>query len=114
MITEKEHNDMQIRQMISNGISSMNGSEDIRFTAPIIHSENNPLINIENHNVTQTTTFFIVKKIWLWICSIFITFVVCLSIFPSIAALVDSTEKGKVFEMNILFIHTIKNLMIKV
>ena len=111
-ITEQEHNDMQIRQMISNGISSMNGSEDIRFTAPIIHSENNPLINSENHNVTQTTTFFIVKKIWLWICSIFITFVVCLSIFPSIAALVDSTEKGKVFEMNILFIHTIKNLKV--
>ena len=87
---------MQIRQMISNGVSSMNGTEDIRFTAAISNSENNPLINSDNHSLTQPTTFLIVRKIWLWIGSIFITFVVCLSIFPSIAALVDSTEKGKV------------------
>ena len=80
----------------SNDTSIMNGTGGIRNTGSGYHSENNPLIDIENHNGTQKSIFDIVRKIWIWIGSIFITYVVCLSIFPSIAALVDSTDKGKV------------------
>ena len=94
--TVKDDNNMQIRQTTSNDTSYMNGPGGIRNTASVYHSENNPLIDIENHNGTQKSIFDIVRKIWIWIGSIFITYVVCLSIFPSIAALVDSTDKGKV------------------
>ena len=59
-------------------------------------SEDNPLINQQNEDVAQTSTFFIIRKIWVWIISVFITFVVCLSVFPSVTAIVESTEKGKV------------------
>jgi hypothetical protein len=54
-------------------------------------------MNTIDHDVSPTTsTFYIISKIWVWIAVVFITFVVCLSVFPSILALVDSTEKGNV------------------
>ena len=36
------------------------------------------------------------KKIWVWVLAVFLDFVVTLAIFPSVAAMIDSTEKGKV------------------
>ena len=93
---EIEDSDMQIREMIANEVSSRNGAEDMRSTSPVYNVERNPLIDHENNNVDEAKTLDIVYKIWLWIGSIFITYVVCLTIFPSIAALVDSTENGKV------------------
>ena len=92
----KDDDNMQIRQTTSNDTSYMNEPGGIRNTGSRCHSENNPLIDIENPNGTQKSIFDIFSKIWIWISSIFITYVVCLSIFPSIAALVDSTDKGKV------------------
>ena len=44
----------------------------------------------------QTATLFIMKKIWVWVLAVFLDFVVTLAIFPSVAAMIDSTEKGKV------------------
>ena len=93
---EKEDSDMQIREMSANEVSPRNGAEDMRSTSPVYNVESNPLIDHENNNVHEANTLDIVNRIWQWIGSIFITFVVCLTIFPSIAALVDSTEKGKV------------------
>ena len=52
----------------------------------------------EQQEVIQTSTLFIIKEIWVWILAIFINFAVCLSVFPSVTALVESTEKGKVIE----------------
>ena len=61
-------------------------------------SDHNPLINIEDSDIPQipTSNLFIIRKIWVWIVSVFITFVICLSVFPSITAIVESTGKGKV------------------
>ena len=81
---EKEDNDMQIREMVTSNVVSMNGIEEIRDVAHVHNYESNPLIDRENRHVGQTTTLGIVNKIWLWISSVFITYVVCLSIFPSI------------------------------
>ena len=101
---EKEDSDMQIREMIANEVSSRNGAEDMRSTSPIYNVESNPLIDHENNNVDEANALNIVHKIWLWVGSVFITYVVCLTIFPGIAALVDSTEKGKVND--VLINHT--------
>ena len=60
------------------------------------NSETNPLIVPENDADIQTSTLYIMSKIWVWIVSVFITFAVVLSVFPSITAIVESTEKGKV------------------
>ena len=98
---EKEDSDMQIREMIANEVSSRNGAEDMRSTSPIYNVESNPLIDHENNNVDEANALDIVYKIWLWVGSIFITYVVCLTIFPSIAALVDSTENGEVNDVMI-------------
>ena len=54
------------------------------------------LITSEDKESEQISTFAIISKIWVWIATIFITFVVCLSVFPSVTAIVESTEKGKV------------------
>ena len=73
-------------------------------------SDHNPLINIEDSEIPQTLTsnLFIIRKIWVWIVSVFITFVICLSVFPSITAIVESTGKGKVRPFR-QWIFTIKN-----
>ena len=55
----------------------------------------------EQPEVIQTSTLFIIKEIWVWILAIFINFAVCLSVFPSVTALVESTEKGKVIEKSL-------------
>lgn len=54
------------------------------------------MITSDDKESEQTSTFAIISKIWVWIATIFITFVVCLSVFPSVTAIVESTEKGKV------------------
>ena len=70
-------------------------------------SDDKPLINPETPPI-PSSTWFIIKKIWVWIVSVFITFVICLSIFPSITAIVESTGKGKVRKcgchVNLLFV----------
>ena len=93
-----DQNNLQIKQITSTsslppGYNCVDGT----YETPIIISETNPLMNDETHPVVQTTsTFYIIRKIWVWIGVVFITFVVCLSIFPSVIALVDSSEKGNV------------------
>ena len=89
-------------------MSSRNGAEDMRSSSPVYNVESNPLIDRENNNVDEANILDIVHKIWLWVGSIFITYVVCLTIFPSIAALVDSTEKG---EVNDALINHTKNTL---
>lgn len=62
----------------------------------ISNVESSLLITSDDKESEQTSTFAIISKIWVWIATIFITFVVCLSVFPSVTAIVESTEKGKV------------------
>lgn len=49
----------------------------------------------------ETSTFQIVCMIWPWIITVFTTFTVTLMLFPAIAVLVESTEKGSVSLENI-------------
>ena len=62
----------------------------------ISNVESSLLITSDDKESEQTSTFAIISKIWVWIATIFVTFVVCLSVFPSVTAIVESTEKGKV------------------
>ena len=59
------------------------------------------MITSDDKESEQTSTFAIISKIWVWIATIFITFVVCLSVFPSVTAIVESTEKGKVSHVSV-------------
>ena len=43
-----------------------------------------------------TTTWQILSKTWIWNLTIFLSYTICLSIFPSITALVQSTYSDKV------------------
>ena len=43
--------------------------------------------------ITKTSTLAIVQRIWVWILAVFLTFLVCLAVFPSITAQVQSTGK---------------------
>ena len=43
-----------------------------------------------------TTTWEILSKTWIWNLTIFLSYTICLSIFPSITALVQSTYSDKV------------------
>ena len=54
------------------------------------------MVDVEVQEISQTSTVEILSTVWPWILSLFITFMICLSVFPSIAALVDSIDKGKV------------------
>ena len=47
-----------------------------------------------------TPTWQILSKIWIWNLTMFLTYVICLSVFPSITALVESTYSNKVSIMN--------------
>ena len=92
-------NDRQIKDMAVSS-SRTNGSVELEVndSIPISGPESNPLIVPEDEEPPkiQTTTLFIIRKIWVWIVTVFITFTICLSIFPAVAVIVDSTEKGKV------------------
>ena len=93
-----EHNNLQTKAMTSSSSLSqrhncMNGT----YYSPIIITESNQVNNCEDIPVPTTiSTIKIIRRIWVWIAVVFITFVVCLSVFPSIIALVDSAEKGNV------------------
>ena len=41
--------------------------------------------------IHKTSTLAIVQRIWVWIVAVFLTFLVCLAVFPSITAQVQST-----------------------
>ena len=43
-----------------------------------------------------TTTWEILSKTWIWSLTMFLSYVICLSVFPSITALVQSTYSDKV------------------
>lgn len=58
-------------------------------------SEETPLIESNNNNVDMNT-FEVAKTIWPWIVTMILEFTVTLSLFPSIAALVESVGRGKV------------------
>ena len=47
-----------------------------------------------------TTTWQILSKIWIWNLTMFLTYVICLSVFPSITALVESTYSNMVSTVN--------------
>ena len=47
-----------------------------------------------------TPTWQILSKIWIWNLTMFLTYVICLSVFPSITALVESTYSNQVSIMN--------------
>ena len=92
-------NDRQIKDMaISSSRNNGSVEEEVNDSIPVSGPESSPLIVPveENPPKTPTTTLFIVRKIWVWIVTVFITFTICLSIFPAVAVIVDSTEKGKV------------------
>ena len=76
---------------------------------PVISSDTNPIVDVGVQEIFPTTTVEILSIVWPWIVSLFITFTICLSIFPSIAALVDSIEKGKVRRFSFTYIYQIDN-----
>ena len=69
---------------------------DRNYETSIISSDTNPIVDFGRQEISPTSTVEILTTVWPWILSLFITFMICLSVFPSIAALVDSIEKGKV------------------
>ena len=73
-----------------------NRHHDRNYETSIISSDTNPMVDVEVQEISQTSTAEILTTVWPWILSLFITFMICLSVFPSIAALVDSIDKGKV------------------
>ena len=44
--------------------------------------------------IQNTSTLAILQRIWIWIVAVFLTYMVCLSVFPSITAQVESTGTG--------------------
>ena len=44
--------------------------------------------------IQNTSTLAILQRIWIWILAVFLTYMVCLSVFPSITAQVESTGTG--------------------
>ena len=78
---------------------------------PSMSSENNLLGTPENvtPRYVRSSTYHIISKIWVWIVTMFITYVVCLTLFPSVTALVESTNIGKVnkleLNMNLISIY---------
>ena len=71
---------------------------DMRHETPVPNLEIDSTMELDARNIITTSTSYIISKIWIWILAVFITFIICLSVFPSIAALVDSTHKGNVSE----------------
>ena len=46
--------------------------------------------------IIPTTTLQILSKTWIWNLTMFLSYVICISLFPSITALVESTSSNKV------------------
>ena len=46
--------------------------------------------------IIPTTTLQIMSKTWIWNLTMFLSYVICISLFPSITALVESTNSNKV------------------
>ena len=71
-----------------------------------INSENNFLrrmsqnvirrMSINVIKIIPTTTLQIMSKTWIWNLTMFLSYVICISLFPSITALVESTNSNKV------------------
>ena len=76
--------------------SQQNIHHDRNYETSAISSDTNPIVDVGVQEISQKSTVEILTTVWPWILSLFITFMICLSVFPSIAALVDSIEKGKV------------------
>ena len=76
--------------------TQQNLHHDRSYETSVISSDTNPIVDVGAQEISQKSTVEILTTVWPWILSLFITFMICLSVFPSIAALVDSIEKGKV------------------
>ena len=76
--------------------TQQNLHHDRNYETSVISSDTNPIVDVGVQEISQKSTVEILTTVWPWILSLFITFMICLSVFPSIAALVDSIEKGKV------------------
>ena len=80
----------------------VNHENEVEVT-PSMSSENNLLGTPENvtPRYARSSTYHIISKIWVWIVTMFITYVVCLTLFPSVTALVESTNNGKVIKLEL-------------
>ena len=93
----------------------VNHGNEVEVT-PSMSSENNLLGTPENvtPRYVRSSTYHIISKIWVWIVTMFITYVVCLTLFPSVTALVESTNNGKVikleFNMNLISIYYLSSM----
>ena len=76
--------------------TQQNRHHDRNYETSVISSDTNPIVDVGVQEISQKSTVEILTTVWPWIVSLFITFTICLSVFPSIAALVDSIDKGKV------------------
>jgi len=87
--TNGAHEDVNSSKTLRRRISNISNDIEIHASS----SELTPLLG-DKQVQCNTSTISILKKIWIWILSAFITFAICLSIYPSIASLVESTERG--------------------
>ena len=53
-----------------------------------------------------TTTWQILSKTWIWNLTMLLTYIICLSVFPSITALVESTYGNKVIKIEGVALNT--------
>ena len=62
-------------------------------------SETNLIEDREDVTSCQLSMLHITLKIWVWILTMLFTYIVCLSVFPSITALVESQYYGQVKQL---------------
>ena len=62
-------------------------------------SETNLIEDRADVTSCQLSMLHITLKIWVWILTMFFTYIVCLSVFPSITALVESKYFGQVNQL---------------
>ena len=60
------------------------------------HAPSESTTNSEVPSHGQSELFYIIKKTWMWILTLFITYAVTLSAFPGLAVLIESVNYGKV------------------
>ena len=92
--------------------NQQNHHHDRNYETSVVSSDTNPIVDDGVQEISQTTTVEILTTVWPWIASLFITFTICLSVFPSIAALVDSVEKGKVNGASSTYTYQINSIFI--
>ena len=94
--------------------TQQNLHHDRNYETSVMSSDTNPIVGVGVQETSHTSTVEILTTVWPWILSLFITFMICLSVFPSIAALVDSKEKGKVTGPSFTYFHWMDNFQIAI